>query len=140
MMKPLRKRHLQVWSLFALLIPAVIIVAYQAVPKRNPGGILQDAGTAALPVLLAKKQTGEITATIRRSSDGKEYQLQVTSPEAIVQPSSLIYRIQHNEQELVGRIGAAGDYFFPLKADTSMQYGFVIYDIIYHRVTDSLKF
>ena len=41
MIKPLRKRHLQIWTLLAVLIPVGIIVAWMAVPKKVTQELLQ---------------------------------------------------------------------------------------------------
>lgn len=34
MMKPLRKRHLQIWIMLAVLVPAGIISGYMVVPEE----------------------------------------------------------------------------------------------------------
>jgi hypothetical protein len=41
MIKPLRKRHLQIWILWAVLLPVGIIVAWMAVPKKVTQELLQ---------------------------------------------------------------------------------------------------
>ena len=41
MIKPLRKRHLQIWILWAVLIPVGIVVAWMAVPKKVTQELLQ---------------------------------------------------------------------------------------------------
>jgi hypothetical protein len=41
MIKSLRKRHLQIWILWAVLLPAGIIVAWMAVPKKATQKLLQ---------------------------------------------------------------------------------------------------
>jgi hypothetical protein len=41
MIKPLRKRHLQIWALWAVLIPVGIIAAWMAVPKKVEQELLQ---------------------------------------------------------------------------------------------------
>jgi hypothetical protein len=41
MIKPLRKRHLQIWILWAVLIPIGVIVAWMAVPKKVTQELLQ---------------------------------------------------------------------------------------------------
>ncbi len=140
MMKPLRKRHLQVWSLLALLIPLLIALGYSAVPDKGKGQSFSGEKATALPVVLAQRKTNRLDLSIRRSSDGSTWQLQVECPEPLVQASSLLYRLAGSEQELVGRIGAAGTYYFPLRADTTGRYRFLVYDIIHHQVTDSINF
>jgi hypothetical protein len=57
MIKTLRKRHLQIWILWAVLIPAGIITAWMAVPKKATQELLQ-------PPAKANKFSLESTDTI----------------------------------------------------------------------------
>ena len=41
MIKPLRKRHLQIWTLMAVLIPVGIVAALKVVPKKVTQELLQ---------------------------------------------------------------------------------------------------
>ena len=41
MIKQLRKRHLQIWILWAILLPVGIILPYMAVPKKVTQELLQ---------------------------------------------------------------------------------------------------
>ncbi len=140
MMKPLRKRHLQIWSFYALLIPAIIVSAYMAIPEKRYSGLASRQKATALPGLVSKKEGKGFSACIRRSADAKSYQLEWISPDGVEQPSALLYQVIENEQRLVGRIGAAGTYYFTLGAAPSDRFQFILYDIIHHRVTDSIKF
>jgi hypothetical protein len=47
MIKQLRKRHLQIWALWAVLIPVGIIVARIAVPKKVTQELLQKVAPAS---------------------------------------------------------------------------------------------
>lgn len=50
MIKTLRKRHLQIWILWAILLPAGIIVALMAVPEKVTQELLQPpAKTQVVP-------------------------------------------------------------------------------------------
>lgn len=139
-MKPLRKRHLQVWTLLAVLIPAGIIGAYLAVPEQVTGDLLQEDTTAALPVVLKKAEGKKHSVYLRSSADKKNYQLQWTLTAVSAQPPSLIYKETNGEKELVGRIGSTGSYFFTLKADTPDRCYFILYDIIHQQIIDTIKF
>jgi hypothetical protein len=44
MIKTLRKRHLQIWILWAILLPFGIIVAYMSMPKKVTQELLQPPG------------------------------------------------------------------------------------------------
>jgi hypothetical protein len=51
MIKSLRKRHLQIWILWAVLLPVGIIVAWMSVPKKATQELLQPPAKAPdLPV------------------------------------------------------------------------------------------
>ncbi len=139
-MKPLRKRHLQVWTLLAVLIPAGIIGAYLAVPEQVTGDLLQEDKTAALPVVLKKAEGKNHSVYLRSSADKKNYQLQWIPTNVSAQPSSLIYKEANGEKELVGRVGSAGSYFFTLKAGTPDRCNFILYDIIHQQIIDTIKF
>ena len=41
MIKSLRKRHLQIWIMLAILLPAGIIVAWMSVPEKPTQELLQ---------------------------------------------------------------------------------------------------
>lgn len=140
MMKPLRKKHLQIWILLAVLIPAGIISAYMVVPKEAISKSVPEQKNAALPVVLNKIETKNYSVYLRRSADNKNYQLQWISNKASVQPSSLVYKEQNGERELIGRVESTGAYFFPLKADSANRYHFILYDIIHQHITDSINF
>lgn len=139
MIKPLRKKHLQIWMLFAVLIPIGIISGYMAVPKQESNKLLQADKTVALPVIVVKKETSDYSVYLRSSSDKKNYQLQWVNKKASAEPSSLVYKLSGSEKELIGRVESTGTYFFPLKEDSTGQYNFLLYDIIHRQTTDSIN-
>jgi hypothetical protein len=61
MIKTLRKRHLQIWTLLAVLIPVGIIVAWLAVPPKATDKLLQPAAID-LPALIKVNRTSKQTA------------------------------------------------------------------------------
>lgn len=140
MIKPLRKRHLQIWMMFAFLIPAGIISGYMAVSKQESNKLLQEDNTVALPLIVVKKEAVNYSVYLRSSADKKNYQLQWINKKTSAQPSSLIYKLNNSEKELIGRVGSTGTYFFPVKTDSTGHYGFIVYDIIHQQITDSIKF
>lgn len=139
-MKPLRKIHVQVWILLAVLIPVGIISAYMVVPKEAVNKLLPEEKSAALPIVINKAETKNYSVYLRRSADNKSYQLQWINNRASVQPSSLVYKERNGERELIGRVESTGTYFFPLKADSLNAYRFILYDIIHQHITDSINF
>ncbi len=139
MIKPLRKTHLQVWALLTVLIPAGIISAYFVIPEDAVDKLIQEYKTTALPVIINKAEGKNYTVYLRSSDDKKNYQLQYTGTKASTQPSSLIYKLNNGEKELIGRVGSAGSYYFPLKADSVNNYHFILYDIIHQQTTDTIN-
>lgn len=139
-MKPLRKRHLQVWILLAVLIPGGIISGYMAVPKQEYSKLLQEDRMMALPVEINKIENKNYSVYLRSSADRKNYQLQWINKGESIQPSSLIYKLSNGEKELIGRVESTGTYFFPLKTDSTNKYNFIVYDIIHQQTTDTINF
>jgi hypothetical protein len=140
MIKPLRKRHLQVWTLFAFLIPAGIISAYIVVPEEAFSKLLQEDKTAALPVVINKAERKNYSLYLRSSTDKKKYQLQCVNAKESTLPSALIYQLNNGEKELIGRIESTGSYYFSLKADTTNWYNFILHDIIHQQTIDTINF
>jgi hypothetical protein len=140
MMKPLRKRHLQIWVALAILIPVGVVAAYSVVPKQVIDKLLQEDKSIALPVEIKKWAGKNYAVFLRSSADGKHYQLQWSVIDASTAPSSLIYQIKHDEKELIGRIAEKGNYYFPLNTGSGNNYRFVLYDIIHQQVIDTIKF
>ncbi len=138
-MKPLRKRHLQVWALLAFLIPAGIISAYIVVPGDALGNLLHEDKHMALPVTVHKAEEQNYSVYLRSSVDKMNYQLEWTSTNASTRPSSLIYQLKNGERELVGRIGSTGTFYFPVAADTTGMYSFILYDIINRQIFDTIN-
>ena len=149
MIKPLRKRHLQVWSLLAVLIPAGIISGYFVIPKEATNKLIQENKMTGLPVVINKAEGKNYTVYLRRSDDKKNYQLQWINTTASTQPSSLIYKASSNlpinrealkPGELIGRVEGKGSFYFQLKPDSTNSYHFILYDIIHQQITDTINF
>lgn len=144
MMKPLRKKHLQIWTAWAILIPIGIITAYVNVPKKVTDKLIQPANETALPVVVNSVDKTNYAVTLRTNNDKTQYQLEWINKAASVYPSSLIYKLSAEKSfetaDLIGRVEARGSYYFPLKKDSTGNYDFVLYDIIHKNIIDSLKF
>ena len=65
MMKPLRKRHLQIWMAWAILLPVGIVVAWLSVPEQKPVKLLQSHTVEVLPVIKNTKDLDNYTINIR---------------------------------------------------------------------------
>ncbi|MES1223459.1 MAG: hypothetical protein ABUT20_48635, partial [Bacteroidota bacterium] len=148
MMKPLRKRHLLVWRMLAILLPAAIIIASLSVPKEQTQKLIQPADITPLPVILKTTQKDNYTVSIRATSDQSQLQLEWINKTVLQYPTATIYagsEIKNfKEAKLIGRIEARGAWYFPL--DSSFKNGpggtdhFVLYDFIHQQVIDTINF
>jgi hypothetical protein len=140
MIKSLRKRHLQIWALWAVLMPVGIIAAWLAVPQKAVDKLLQPEAGTALPVAIQSVEKESYIVTLRSNKENTQYQLQWINRKPSTVPSSLIYKVSPPENELVGRVDARGTYYFPLGIDSNNMYRFILYDIIKKRTIDSVNF
>jgi hypothetical protein len=140
MFKPLRKRHLQIWTVWAVLIPIGIIVAWMAVPEKPTQELLQEPGNELLPVLVKSVERSNYRVNLKVNADKTQYQLEWINKVGSTMPSSLIYKISQTENELIGRVESRGVYHFSLAKDTANTYHFILHDIIRQQTIDSLKF
>jgi hypothetical protein len=142
MIKSLRKRHLRIWQLMALVLPLGILCAWLAVPKPPFQPLLQRSAIAALPRVLKSIDKEDYRVSIRSNADTSQLQLEWINKEISVIPSSLIYKISGKTNELIGRVEAKGNYYFPLSTDSatfSSLWQFVLFDIIHQQAIDSIK-
>ena len=145
MIKTLRKRHLQIWTAWAILLPVGIISAYIVVPKEVVNKLLQPSSEEVLPVVIKTVDKTNYAASLRRNNSSSQLQLEWKNKTASIYPSSLIYQLAAGSDDIqsagiVGRVEARGDYYFPLKADSNKNLRFVLYDIIHQQKIDSINF
>jgi hypothetical protein len=155
MIKSLRKRHLQIWTVWAVLLPVGIITAWLAVPKAVVDKLLQPETSVSLPVLVKSIDKRNYTVSLKCNEDKSQYQLEWINKEVSTVPSSLIYKVsplrvpeqgERKEQsslegaELIGRVSVRGTYHFSLSKDSTNMYNFILFDIIKKQIIDSLKF
>lgn len=147
MMKSLRKRHLQVWTAWALLLPAGIVWAWLVVPCQQPVKLLQSPVADLLPVITQTKEHDEYTVNIRSDRSHTKWQLEWKNKTALIYPSAVIYKLATAtgdiaKGELIGRIESRGDYIFSLEkepgANTTLN--LVLYDFIHGKIIDTLNF
>ncbi len=145
MIKALRKRHLQVWLVLALLLPIGIISAWLAVPAALYSKLFQPEQSEALPVVIKTITNNNRTINLRTDANHQSYQLEWANDASLTAPSSLIYQTTGNDDikdaTIVGRIDPRGTYHFALKNDTANKgFHFVVYDIIHHKVIEKINF
>jgi hypothetical protein len=154
MIKPLRKIHLQVWALLAVLIPVGILVSWMALPKK----VTQDLDRAINSMPTLPGQTITVDQTIS-SIENENYQinirgdssetlllLQFETKKDMVTPSLLLYHVSDSttndidKQELIGRIRGNRPHFFSFTRNSNSYYKYILYDIIKKQTIDSLIF
>jgi hypothetical protein len=163
MIKQLRKRHLQIWALWAVLIPVGIIVAWMAVPKKVTQELLQKVAPASTYHTIAsvEKENYKINILVPNSvtikhPTGWEYELNVEfiNKKESSTDSLLLYKVidltdnNIDKQELLGRIKSKGTQEFRLKffdlrvTNNKFDYRdkFLLYDIMKKQVVDSINF
>lgn len=140
MMRPLRKRHLQVWISLSIMVPIAIIIGYSSVPVIKTSQLLQQGQFPALPVKMEKISRGNYDISLRSDQAHSKFQLVWEGKQVLAQPSCLIYKNNKGQRELIGRVESKSDYFFPLEKDPRGNYIFVLYDIIHQQVIDSINF
>lgn len=155
MIKPLRKRHLQIWTAIAILLPLGIIFSWLVIPNPVPIKILQASNVELLPVIHSKKDTDQYCINIRTNKAKTDWQLEWKNKLALTVPSAVIYKASLNPTEggtfgsfipnssqLIGRIESTGDYVFPLSIDSTgqAQLDFALYDFIHEKVIDFITF
>lgn len=136
MIKQLRKRHLQIWLVLALILPIGIVVAWTFIPVQPTHHLLQPQQPTILPKLIQSIQKGNYTINIRCTGNDSAYQVEFINRIPLTAPSLLIYSIREgaktiDEHQLLGRIESRGHYYFPLPEVTRNQTsGFILYDFI----------
>jgi hypothetical protein len=147
MMKPLRKRHLQVWTALAVLLPLGIISAWLYAPNTVPVKLLDKEQAALLPVTVQTKESKSYTGILRTNEQKAAWQLEWQNKTPLTVPSAVIYRKISNDNgiiknELVGRIESKGNYVFNINTGSSNNsaFSFVLYDFIHDKIIDSLNF
>jgi hypothetical protein len=145
MIKALRKKHLQIWTLWSMLIPLGIVSAVLVRPAFPKDKLLQPASAVALPVVLKSFNKENYTINIRGNSDSSQVQLEWINKKTLTYPTATIYEDTANVNDiskaiLIGRIEARGIYHFQLKKSLDNKYHFIIYDFIHQQIIDSITF
>jgi len=163
MIKSLRKRHLQIWILSAIILPVGITVAWMAVPKKVTQELLQKVARASTYHTIASVEKGDYKINILAPNSvttehptGWEYELKVEfiNKKESATDSLLLYKIidltdnNIDKQELLGRIKSKGTQEFRLKffdlrvTNHKFDYRdkFLLYNIMKKQVVDSINF
>jgi len=150
MTKSLRKRHLQIWIAWAVLMPIGIISAVMVRPELPKDKLLQPTVTPALPVVLKSVDKDDYTISVRSNRDTSLLQLEWINKKTLTYPTATIYEDTTNTNNistalLIGRIEARGTYHFMLPNSNATirqlnNVHFILYDFIHKRIIDSITF
>lgn len=146
MIKPLRKRHFQVWILLAAVLPLGILLTWLVIPNQLPVKLLQTHERPLLPVIVQSKDLINYQATIRTDLQNEQWQLEWINKKILEVPSAVIYRANGSaditQNELVGRIETKGRYVFSLRKlpGEERPFRFILYDFIHQQIIDSINF
>ena len=154
MIKALRKRHLQIWTLWSILIPIGMISAVLVRPAFPKDTLLQPPATKALRVVIKTFSNDNYTINIRSNNDNSQLQLEWINKKTFTYPTATIYEeasphpsgggeyqsFKIEDAKLIGRIEARGTYHFELKQSVNNNYHFIIYDFIHNQIIDSITF
>ena len=144
MVKALRKRHLQIWTVWAVLLPIGIITACISIQRPAVSQLLQPAALAALPVEIKKIEKENYTVALRTNNDRTQFQLEWINKKILTVPTATIYQSTAGNEivkgKLIGRIEARGTYHFIvdssfLKEESKL----LVYDFIHKQIVDSIK-
>lgn len=142
MIKPLRKRHRQVWLLLAVLLPAGILFSWLAIPNQQPVQLLQAGTIIPLPVIEQTFDKPAYTIRIHTNTQHTIKQLEWINKQDLTVPSAVIYQVSDtgfnsSASTLIGRIEARGRYVFPLNTAGNH---FILYDFIHQQIIDHINF
>jgi hypothetical protein len=138
MIRPLRKRHLQVWALFAVLLPAGIFTAWLSIPNATSSITLQPGIHDELPLIINSVDKEAYTLNLRSNNDRSVWQLQWINKKVLTFPAATIYKTDGrnysvSQSELVGRIESKGNYVFALGDSIPGHSHFMVYDFIHDK-------
>ena len=142
MIRPLRKRHLQIWILWALLLPLGIVSAVMA-RRATPISAVEMQDGSLLAVVVKEKIWNGNTIQLRGSNQSAVQQLVWTNTQMLSIASATIYIAYADTNSIasskyIGRIESRGNYIFDLPAKD--QYHFIIYDFIHQQIVDRINF
>jgi hypothetical protein len=137
MIKSLRKRHREVWTIWAILLPTFIVLGWLVIPNSSPVKLL-DQQLTPLPVVISSMSNNSHDISIRGNQEKTLLQLEWINKTPLTVPTAVIYRLTDStlditRDELIGRIEARGNYIFPLRVNSLKDSltRFTLYDFIH---------
>jgi hypothetical protein len=149
MNKAQRKRHFQIWTAWALLLPLGMIAAVLAVQQPAKDQPVGRSVPAALPLVIKSKTEEGFDVKLRSNALRTQWQLEWVNKKELTAPTALIYlgsTKMHdvNEAELLGRIDSKGTYIFNITADDPVlhepELRVFVYDFIHQVIIQKINF
>lgn len=142
MIKPLRKRHLQIWILWALLLPLGVLSAVMA-RRTIPLAAVETQTPALLPVVIKEKFWNSNTIQLRGNNGGSVQQLVWMNKSMLSIASATIYLAEADTNSIVsskyiGRLESRGNYVFEVPSQD--RYYFIVYDFIHQQIAGRINF
>jgi len=147
MMKPLRKRHRQIWIAWAVLLPIGIVFAWLVIPNQQQVNLITPETVTILPDIISTADKPDYRVNIRTDKEKVKWQMEWQSKSVLTVPSAVIYRVLDanpdiTKEQLIGRIESRRDYVFNLPIDSA---GYpplylILYDFIHEKKIDSIIF
>lgn len=134
MNRNLRKRHLHIWVILALLLPLGFIWAYQVIPSTESSPSLLPTGSSLSDELFLVSLT---------AGSNKAPKLEISIQQPLSTPSTLVYLTSKSSPEieqaiLIGALGPKGVYHFDLPRQIPDDPLILFYDAInqqmYHQI------
>jgi hypothetical protein len=144
MIKALRKRHVQIWSILLLVIPVGTISSWLSVRKVKTDQLLQPVVRQAFPHIISSIERDDYTIRLRSNSSSVQ-QIEWINKTVLAVPTAVIYKVGDGNVnldscELVGRVDAKGKYYFPVKQVSSEKLKFILYDFLHKQIIDTINF
>jgi hypothetical protein len=145
MIKPLRKRHLQIWILLAILLPIGILSATIARRHVPPTNLIQPQSGTVLPVIITQKETPQFSIQLRGNNAFEARQLLWINKQPLTVPTAAIYLASSDKASLsgaqyIGRIEARGTYVFIWPQHKQMKpMHFIVYDFLHKQIIYTLQ-
>jgi hypothetical protein len=128
-----------------VLIPVGIVTAWLSVKQPVHNTVLQTGTAEGLPNVISSVDGKDYTVRLRSRSSLPE-QVEWINKAILTVPSAVIYETvagsaDIKSADLIGRIEAKGDYYFPLKTNSiDAKPKFILYDFIHEEIIDSINF
>lgn len=149
MIKNLRKRHLQIWLLWAIIFPIAIFFAWKSIPQFPTQILIQNTSSRPLPLVIQEWDRKNYQVQLQTDQLKTIYQLEWRNKTVLLHPTATVYFTRQNpfladQSMYIGRIEARGLYHFPVNSTYKQWIGatgkIVLYDFIHQQIIDTLNF